>query len=164
MIVLGISETHCATAAILRDGAVVACASEERFTRLKNDAGYPRLAVDACLREAGLRPAQIDRVALAGRRAYAREWMNRVLHDGDYAREYYGVRLDDTYTANDVEGSVALGLSFLVFLYNFSAGLTLYWTVQNLLTIAQTKLTRNIAEPPGPAKVQVLTPPQKKKK
>jgi PAS domain S-box-containing protein len=26
----------------------------------------------------------------------------------------YGVRLDDTYTANDVEGSVALGLSFLV--------------------------------------------------
>ncbi|HEY2991981.1 MAG TPA: carbamoyltransferase C-terminal domain-containing protein [Methylomirabilota bacterium] len=95
MIVLGISETHCATAAILRDGAVVACASEERFTRLKNDAGYPRLAVDACLREAGLRPAQIDRVALAGRRAYAREWMNRVLHDGDYAREYYGVRLDE---------------------------------------------------------------------
>ncbi|PYN91314.1 MAG: hypothetical protein DMD89_31315, partial [Candidatus Rokuibacteriota bacterium] len=29
------------------------------------------------------------------RRAYAREWMNRVLHDGDYAREYYGVRLDE---------------------------------------------------------------------
>ena len=31
---------------------------------------------------------------------------------------------------------------FMVFLYNFSAGLTLYWTVQNLLTIAQMKLTR----------------------
>ena len=55
MIVLGISETHCATAAILRDGAIVGCASEERFTRLKNDAGYPRLAVDALLRELGLR-------------------------------------------------------------------------------------------------------------
>jgi YidC/Oxa1 family membrane protein insertase len=26
-------------------------------------------------------------------------------------------------------------------LYNFSSGLTLYWTVQNLLTIAQMKLT-----------------------
>src|ERR671922_1952548 len=95
MIVLGITETHCATAAILRDGAVIGCASEERFTRLKNDAGYPRLAVDALLRELGLRPEQIDRVALAGRRAYAREWMNRVLHDADYAREYYGVRLDE---------------------------------------------------------------------
>src|SRR5262245_28598594 len=95
MIVLGISETHCATAAILRDGAVVGCASEERFTRLKNDAGYPRLAIDALLRELGLKPQQIDLVALAGRRAYAREWMNRVLHDRDYAREYYGVRLQE---------------------------------------------------------------------
>jgi len=42
VIVLGVSETHCATAAILRDGEIVACASEERFSRLKNDAGYPR--------------------------------------------------------------------------------------------------------------------------
>ena len=33
-------------------------------------------------------------------------------------------------------------LMFLVILYNFSAGLTLYWTVQNLLSIAQTKLTK----------------------
>lgn len=32
-------------------------------------------------------------------------------------------------------------LMFLFILYNFSAGLTLYWTVQNLLTIAQMKLT-----------------------
>ena len=95
MIVLGISETHCATAAILRDGAVVGCASEERFTRLKNDAGYPRLAIDALLRDAGLAPSELDLVALAGRRAYAREWMNRVLHDAEYARAYYGVRLDE---------------------------------------------------------------------
>jgi YidC/Oxa1 family membrane protein insertase len=33
-------------------------------------------------------------------------------------------------------------LLFMVFLYNFSAGLTLYWTVSNLLSIAQMKLTR----------------------
>lgn len=94
MIVLGITETHCATAAILRDGVVVGCASEERFTRLKNDAGYPRLAVDALLRTCGLTARDIDQVALAGTQAYARDWMNRVLHDTDYAREYYGVRLE----------------------------------------------------------------------
>lgn len=35
-------------------------------------------------------------------------------------------------------------LMFMVFLYNFSAGLTLYWTVSNLLSIAQMKLTRAI--------------------
>ena len=95
MVVLGITETHCATAAILMDGAIVGCASEERFTRLKNDAGYPRLAVDALLRELALTPHDIDVVALAGTRAYAREWMNRVLHDAEYARAYYGVRLDE---------------------------------------------------------------------
>jgi len=59
-------------------------------------------------------------------------------------------------------------LMFLVFLYNFSAGLTLYWTVQNLLTILQTKLTRTLPEPaaaaPVPAKAPALTPSPKKKK
>ena len=93
VIILGISETHCATAAILRDGAIIGCASEERFTRLKNDAGYPRLAVEALLAECGLTARDVDLVALAGRQAYAREWMNRVLHDVAYAQEYYGVRL-----------------------------------------------------------------------
>jgi len=94
MIVLGITETHCATAALLEDGVIVGCASEERFSRLKNDAGYPRRAVDALLRECRIAPSDIDLVALAGFHAYAREWMNRVLHDAAYAREYYGVRLE----------------------------------------------------------------------
>jgi YidC/Oxa1 family membrane protein insertase len=58
-----------------------------------------------------------------------------------------------------------LPLIFLVGLYNFSAGLTLYWTVNNILTIIQTKLTRTTqTETPAAAKVPVLTPPQKKKK
>jgi len=55
-------------------------------------------------------------------------------------------------------------LMFMVFLYNFSAGLTLYWTVQNLLTIAQTKLTKTIEEPAPTAKAPVLTPAPKKRK
>jgi YidC/Oxa1 family membrane protein insertase len=53
-------------------------------------------------------------------------------------------------------------LMFMVFLYNFSAGLTLYWTVQNLLTILQTKLTKMNAEPA--TTTPVLTAPQKKRK
>jgi YidC/Oxa1 family membrane protein insertase len=55
-------------------------------------------------------------------------------------------------------------LMFLVFLYNFSAGLALYWTVQNLLTIAQTKLTKMAPATAAPGKVPALTPPQKKRK
>jgi YidC/Oxa1 family membrane protein insertase len=58
-------------------------------------------------------------------------------------------------------------LMFLVFLYNYSAGLTLYWTVQNLLSVLQTKLTRTTS-PPQPAaglpKGPVLTSPAKRRK
>lgn len=56
-------------------------------------------------------------------------------------------------------------LMFMLFLYNFSAGLTLYWTVQNILTIIQTKLTKTTE--PQPAAVAVRpkpVPPQKRKK
>jgi len=58
-------------------------------------------------------------------------------------------------------------LIFLVFLYNYSAGLTLYWTVQNVLSIVQTKLIRTMPEPsPGsPAsRAPALTAPPKKRK
>ena len=44
-------------------------------------------------------------------------------------------------------------LIFLFMLYNFSAGLTLYWTVQNLLGILQMNLTKTIqagSAPPAP--------------
>lgn len=57
-------------------------------------------------------------------------------------------------------------LLFLLFLYNYSAGLALYWTVNNLLTIAQTKLTKmnEPAAPAGPTTSPALTPAPKKKK
>ena len=91
MIVVGINETHCATAAVLRDGEVIGCASEERFSRLKNEAGYPRRALDALLCDLAIDRRTVDVVALAGARAMSPEWMNRVLHDETYIREYYGI-------------------------------------------------------------------------
>ena len=94
MIVLGISETHCATAAVLRDGEIVGCASEERFSRLKNDAGYPRRAVDALLGDLGIAAGDVDRVVLAGTRIPSYDWMNRVMRDEAYRRRYYGVALE----------------------------------------------------------------------
>jgi YidC/Oxa1 family membrane protein insertase len=55
-------------------------------------------------------------------------------------------------------------LMFLVFLYNYSSGLALYWTVNNVLTVVQTKLTKMNQAPVAPAPVSVLTPVSKKKK
>lgn len=59
-------------------------------------------------------------------------------------------------------------LMFVVFLYNFSSGLALYMTVNNLLTILQTwMMKRNqpaLAVAAAPATASVLTPASKKKK
>lgn len=64
MNILGISAFyHDSAAAVLRDGRIVAAAQEERFTRIKHDPAYPRHAIDACLKQAGLQPADVDLVA-----------------------------------------------------------------------------------------------------
>ena len=55
-------------------------------------------------------------------------------------------------------------LMFLVFLYTYSSGLALYWTVNNVLTVVQTKLTKMNQAPVSPAVASVLTPVSKKKK
>jgi carbamoyltransferase len=53
--ILGIScYYHDAAAALIRDGEIIAAAQEERFTRVKHDAGFPSHAVQYCLREAGI--------------------------------------------------------------------------------------------------------------
>ncbi len=62
--ILGISAYyHDAAAALVRDGTIAAAAQEERFTRKKNDPDFPRHAIDSCLRQAGLTPAELDAVA-----------------------------------------------------------------------------------------------------
>jgi len=53
--ILGISAFyHDSAACLVRDGAIVAAAQEERFTRKKHDAGFPSHAVRYCLREGGV--------------------------------------------------------------------------------------------------------------
>ncbi len=60
---LGISAFyHDAAAAIVRDHEIVAAAQEERFTRRKHDPAFPRHAIDYCLGEAFLNPADLDAV------------------------------------------------------------------------------------------------------
>lgn len=62
--ILGISAFyHDSAAALVIDGEVVAAAQEERFSRFKHDSAFPKHAVDYCLAEAGLTPAQLNAVA-----------------------------------------------------------------------------------------------------
>jgi carbamoyltransferase len=61
--ILGISAFyHDSAAALLVDGDVVAAAQEERFSRRKHDERFPQRAAAYCLREAGLRPEDLDYV------------------------------------------------------------------------------------------------------
>jgi carbamoyltransferase len=63
MYILGISAFyHDSAACLLKDGEIVAAVQEERFTRKKHDAGFPREAIEYCLREAGVDPSNIDNV------------------------------------------------------------------------------------------------------
>src|SRR5262249_26052139 len=61
--ILGISAYyHDSAAALLRDGEIVAAASEERFSRKKGDAGFPSLAVAYCLQEARIQAHELSAV------------------------------------------------------------------------------------------------------
>ena len=64
MRILGLSAFyHDSAAALVEDGRIVAAAQEERFTRRKHDAGYPRHAIEFCLDQAGVTLDAVDRVA-----------------------------------------------------------------------------------------------------
>jgi carbamoyltransferase len=61
--ILGISAFyHDSAACLVVDGEIAAAAQEERFTRKKHDPGFPALAIDYCLREAGIDRRDLDYV------------------------------------------------------------------------------------------------------
>ncbi|OGF58694.1 MAG: carbamoyltransferase [Candidatus Fischerbacteria bacterium RBG_13_37_8] len=66
MIILGINAYHGdASAALLRDGQLVAAAEEERFNRIKHSAGFPYKAVEFCLKEASATLDDVGYIAVS---------------------------------------------------------------------------------------------------
>lgn len=64
MKILGIScFYHDSAASVVRDGEIIAAAQEERFTRQKHDASFPKNAINYCLKEAGVSPGGLDFIA-----------------------------------------------------------------------------------------------------
>lgn len=73
-IVLGITYGHGdSSAALIKDGVLVAAAEEERFNRVKHYALYPEKAIQYCLNHAGVVASAVDIVAI-GRRPYNQFW------------------------------------------------------------------------------------------
>lgn len=65
MIILGLNAYHGdSSACIVVDGKLVAAVEEERFTRIKHWAGFPKEAISYCLDEAGIVIDEIDHIAV----------------------------------------------------------------------------------------------------
>jgi len=65
MLILGLNMFHAdASAALLQDGEVVFAIGEERLNRVKHYAGFPTLAIKACLDFAGAKIRDVDHVAI----------------------------------------------------------------------------------------------------
>lgn len=63
MIVLGISAYfHDSAAALIKDGAIIAAAEEERFNRIKHYNGFPTIACKFCLEHSGVTINDVDKV------------------------------------------------------------------------------------------------------
>jgi carbamoyltransferase len=64
MLTLGInySQMHDSSACIVRDGELVFAIAEERISRVKHDATFPHLAIQACLEYSRVRADQLDEV------------------------------------------------------------------------------------------------------
>ena len=70
MIILGINAYHAdASAAIFRDGELIAAVEEERLTRVKHTAGFPSHAVRYCMEAAGVVPTEIDHIVIPRKRS-----------------------------------------------------------------------------------------------
>ena len=63
--ILGLNAYHGdSSACLVKDGALVAAAEEERFRRIKHWAGFPSEAIRCCLAEGGIRLADLDVIAI----------------------------------------------------------------------------------------------------
>ena len=90
--ILGVSAFyHDSAASLVIDGQVVSAAQEERFTRKKHDADFPRHAVEYCLREGRLSTRDLDYVVFfekpfVNSRAGVRRHVDRRVDDSSKAR------------------------------------------------------------------------------
>ncbi|MCE9636402.1 MAG: carbamoyltransferase [Planctomycetes bacterium] len=106
------------SAAIVRDGRVVAAVAEERLTRVKYQGGFPARAIAECLRIAGADATAVDHVAVANNpwlalRSKVLDWYGEsffespefqafhIFHDEIHATLRYLKAVEDLRTGRD---------------------------------------------------------------
>jgi carbamoyltransferase len=130
MIVLGITDSFTSGAAIVIDGKITAAVSEERLNRNKMCMGFPVMSIAEVIRVAGIKPYEIDSVAVATESLF---WRDETIPYTDYFREEKG-GIRDFYLSLGAQLSTVVGDS--------RAAKTSYYKLKNIMT---RKRKRNIA-------------------
>lgn len=92
MIVLGLNAYHAdSSAAIFIDGIMIAATEEERFRRIKHWAGFPSMAIEFCLKEAGITIDEVNHIAI-GRDPNAKFWNKLKFLSGYPLQSWHFVR------------------------------------------------------------------------
>ena len=105
--ILGISAFyHDSAAALVVDGEVIAAAQEERFTRKKHDFNFPNRAIEFCLGQAGLTPADVTGIVhgttLATNAVIERQGARTALITTEGFRDVIEMGREDRYAQYDL--------------------------------------------------------------
>ncbi len=101
-----------ASCAIMVEGEIVAAAQEERFTRKKNETGFPSRAIDSCLNQADIEGRDVTMAAYTT--IYEHPWEVKAKITPTYSiRDYHGY-YNDRYYAKKFAGET--GLDYLQWL------------------------------------------------
>lgn len=79
--ILGVCNANNSGATLIIGSEVIACVSEERLTRIKNDRAFPQQSIDYCLDFAGLTISDIDYVACGAWGGLAEEYLPQVIEE-----------------------------------------------------------------------------------
>ena len=128
MIILGINDSHDASACILKDGELLYCISEERLQRIKSIGGFPHKAIEQCLLSTGIKKEEINQVAIATRDIVPNNLYNtsntfsiadhRKLHEEYYRKilfENESVRLIDVFPDYKPVGDIVYPIDMIPF-------------------------------------------------
>ena len=62
MIILGITNDYTSGACLIKNNIIKSCVSEERFTRRKQQYGWPKNSVNYVLKDQGLKLQDVDQI------------------------------------------------------------------------------------------------------
>jgi carbamoyltransferase len=92
--ILGLTTLGDSAATLIRDGEIIAAAEEERFSRIKHHLGFPYMAIQYCLEEAGITISDVAHIGLYWKPWVLRHKALQALKSAFISRDMFKARLD----------------------------------------------------------------------